>query len=64
MPGCVSDVRVAVMSAVASRALKLDILMSAVCSNNWSIDTIQSAHSTYVDFLLQVSFLILFMQST
>ncbi|GMT20047.1 hypothetical protein PFISCL1PPCAC_11344, partial [Pristionchus fissidentatus] len=50
---CVPDVRWAILNAVASRALKLPLLVSTIGTTQWNVNELQSRHSTYIDFLVQ-----------
>ncbi|KAL6728745.1 hypothetical protein Aduo_010484 [Ancylostoma duodenale] len=49
----VPDTRRLVFDCVASRALKLPVLIAAVSNTKWDINELQSHHSSYVDFLVK-----------
>ncbi|ETN80968.1 hypothetical protein NECAME_08817 [Necator americanus] len=52
----VPDARCLVFDCVASRALKLPVLVTAVSNTKWDVNELQSRHSSYIDFLIKVSF--------
>ncbi|CAJ0600446.1 unnamed protein product [Cylicocyclus nassatus] len=49
----VPETRLMVFDCVASRALKLPVLIAAVSNTKWDINELQTQHSNYVDFLVK-----------
>ncbi|VDM73069.1 unnamed protein product, partial [Strongylus vulgaris] len=49
----VPETRRLVFDCIASRALKLPVLIAAVSNTKWDINELQTQHSNYVDFLIK-----------
>ncbi|KHJ74986.1 hypothetical protein OESDEN_25398 [Oesophagostomum dentatum] len=49
----VPETRLLVFDCIASRALKLPVLITAVSNTKWDVNELQTQHSSYVDFLIK-----------